>query len=69
MRVTSVKKITLTKSDLKDAVIAWIYSKHVVDSEYGSIVRFNDFNFDFDDEESYLTVSGESVEYDSRDHK
>lgn len=69
MKVTSTKTITLTKSDLKDAVISWIYSKHVVDSEYGSIVRMNDFDFDLDDEESYLTVSGDSVEYDSKDPK
>lgn len=69
MKVTSAKTIILTKSDLKDAVISWIYSKHVVDSEYGSILRMNDFDFHFDDEESYLMVSGDSVEYDSKDPK
>jgi hypothetical protein len=69
MRVTSTKTITLTKADLKDAIIAWIYSKHVADSEYGSIVRMNDLEIDLDDEESYLMVSGEFVEYDSKDPK
>ena len=69
MRVTSTKTITLTKSDLKDAVIAWIFSKHVADSEYRSILMMNDFAFDLDDEESYLTFSGDSVEYDSKDPK
>ena len=69
MRVTSTKTITLTKSDLRDAVIAWIYSKHVADSEYGSIVRMNDFYFNTYDEESYLTVSADSMEYDSKDPK
>jgi hypothetical protein len=67
MRINSVKTITLTKADLKDAIIAWIYSKHVADSEYGSIVRMNDLEIDPDDEESYLMVSGDFVEYDSKD--
>ncbi len=69
MRVTSTKTITLTKSDLKNAVIEWIYSKHVADSEYRSIVRMNDFDFNPYDEESYLTVSGDFMEYDSKDPK
>lgn len=69
MRINSVKTITLTKTDLKDAIIAWIYSKHVADSEYGSIVKMNDLEIDPDDEESYLMVSGEFVEYDSKDPK
>lgn len=69
MRINTTKTITLTKTDLKDAVIAWIYSKHVADSEYGSIVRMNDLEIDPDDEESYLMVSGDFVEYDSKDPK
>ena len=69
MRITTTKTIALTKTDLKDAVIAWIYSKHVTDSEYGSIVRMNDLEIDPDDEESYLMVSGDFVEYDSKDPK
>ena len=69
MRINTTKTITLTKTDLKDAIIAWIYSKHVVDSEYGSIVRMNDLEIDPDDEESYLMVSGDFVEYDSGDPK
>ena len=69
MRINTTKTITLTKTDLKDAITAWIYSKHVADSEYGSIVRMNDLEIDPDDEESYLMVSGDFVEYDSKDPK
>jgi hypothetical protein len=69
VRINIAKTITLTKADLKDAITAWIYSKHVADSEYGSIVRMNDLEIDPDDEESYLMVSGDFVEYDSKDPK
>jgi hypothetical protein len=69
VRINTTKTITLTKTDLKDAITAWIYSKHVADSEYGSIVRMNDLEIDPDDEEFYLRVSGDFVEYDSKDPK
>jgi len=70
VRINTTKTITLTKADLKDAITAWIYSKHVADSEYESIVRMNDLEIDpDDDEESYLMVSGDFVEYDSKDPK
>jgi len=66
MKVTSVKTITLTRADLKDAVMDWVYARY---NDEHSILMMNDFEIDPDSEEHCLVVSGDVVEYDSKDLK